>query len=494
MNTNRIASAIFACLLVTAGVAGPMTQPAQASVTEQCNPLDRQIEYLMSPLTSGYEDILCVADYYDSTSLEAYDATDSEQTKVDIYSQMSSEKQAIDAFGSTFDNYANDTETVAWSKMQVTVAEAYQNGSTEAQAKYEAEKAIEEYYAVKQRNLVARWNTFATEYDYAVTLMRNDSNIDESESGFMYPSGSGITSGTAYKLKPNNGNRTVTLVNGTDVNASIIGANYAKASVDSYTFSNENFETFHVRKPTDSYDSQVQIDVTQWSERWSTIQQKKSAVIAESDTYINATYADYESGTINASDVISSQTAMWEYGTTSSTENRSLYDSVGALALSGYDTPDLNGSGTMDVEYQNETYTGLVLAKNVPNGSWSANTTYDPSTIEGPVFLATTTGTKVDLTSNFTITNIRAQDGTAVQSVETKTYNYKTSNASELQSVTDQLIALRTELESRQPSGGGGGSGGFGGNTMLIVLAALAAGAIALGSQNGGGGRNRGRR
>jgi len=164
--------------------------------------------------------------------------------------------------------------------------------------------------------------------------------------------------------------------------------------------------------------------------------------------------------------------------------------------MMGFDTPDLNQSGTMDVTYENTTYTGLLLARNAPGGSWNVNTTYDPSNIDGPVMLATTDGRKIDLTSNFTVESMRAKDGSNIESVNTTKYAYKTANSSELMEMQERLTTLRQEIEDREPGGGaGGGSGdGFGGNTMLIVLAAAAVAALVLGSQNGGGRNGRSRR
>ncbi|TVT78312.1 hypothetical protein FQA18_20420, partial [Haloferax volcanii] len=88
---------------------------------------------------------------------------------------------------------------------------------------------------------------------------------------------------------------------------------------------------------------------------------------------------------INSSDVISANTAMFEYGTQSGSDSTSLYDSTAALALMGFDVPDMQSSGLMNVTDQsgtaNVTYQGLVLARSAPNGSWSANTTYNASAI-----------------------------------------------------------------------------------------------------------------
>ncbi|WP_157969480.1 hypothetical protein [Haloplanus rubicundus] len=432
-----------------------------------------------------------MGDYFSNPP--SIDGGDAEQTKVDIYSEATTMKAEEDVYFKTVDNYLNDSETVAWSKAQVAIAEAYQNGSTQATARYEAEKAIEEYYAVKQRNLASRWNVHVDRVQYLHDAAENESGIDQ-------PRFFSQDLGADYDLMFQNG--TVTLVNGTSIDARVLRGTFSgnpEDTVSLTTDTNNGYspDQIYVDAPTSAYNQTTAIDAAGYTARFAEIENKRDSLVAEVQTYVNATYDDYESGNINASDVISSQTAMFEYGTVGTNESSSLYDAVGALALSGYDTPNLNGTGTMDVRYDNQTYTGLVMAHNVPGGSWSVNSTYNTSNIDGPVFITTTDGTKVDIPEGetFTIEAIRAQDGSSISSVNTTVNNYKTANASELKEVQEQLTALRAEIEERETSSGaGGGSGGIGGNTMLIVLAAVAAAAIALGSQNGGGRQGRGRR
>ncbi|WP_257627716.1 hypothetical protein [Haloplanus salinarum] len=437
------------------------------------------------------EDHPCSTHTSVENALEDEQWSDTQQARVDIYSQIKAESEGVEAFDASMSNYVNDSETVAWSKMQVAVAEAYQNGSSESQAKYEAQKAIDEYYAVKQRNIVARWNAMVFNVRHAAEV-RNQENVSAHFLMFDFDGGN------ADQIEPDVVNHTVTLVNGSTVTAESIKI----GTTSSAKFDNSNFpgtpQDIFVKKPTDSYDSQVRFDVLRFHQRFQEIQNKRDSLVSESDAYINSTYSEYESGNINASDVISTQTAMFEYGTRSGGANESLYDSVGALALAGYESPSLNGSGTMDVVYQNQTYTGIVMARTVPGGSWSTNTTYNTSNFDGPVFIATTTGKKVDIAEGhtFRIKSMRARDGSPISSVNTTRYNYKTANASELASVTEQLSTLRSELESRDTSGGaGGGSGGMSQNAMLILLAVAAGAALVYGQQNGGnGGGRRGRR
>ncbi|TVT78897.1 hypothetical protein FQA18_20350, partial [Haloferax volcanii] len=90
---------------------------------------------------------------------------------------------------------------------------------------------------------------------------------------------------------------------------------------------------------------------------------------------------------------------------------------------------------------------------------------------DGPVFIATATGEKVDLDGTFTITEITARDGSSVQSQNTTQYVYKTTNTSEFVNMTNELESLRQDIEEReQSSGGSGGSGGLDSQALGIAL------------------------
>ena len=239
-----------------------------------------------------------------------------------------------------------------------------------------------------------------------------------------------------------------------------------------------------VDAPTTDYDSKKFVDQTAFGDNFQRMNTLKNSLQTESDAFVEATYADFDSGAANASDVISANTAMFEYGTQAD-GNSSLYDSTAALTLMGFDTPNMSTTGTQDVTYKGNQYTGIVLARNAPGGSWQTGTTYNTSNITGPVFLATADGQKVDFAENttFTIDQMRNRDGGNVSSVETTKYVYKTANTSELNDMQNQLFELREEIESREPDGGGAGSGGIGTNA-IIAAAALAGAALLFGRQN----------
>jgi len=472
---DTAASVALAGLIVTAGVAGPMAQPASAqTVTETCDPLDRQVDFLLNPLTAGIDGFECVVDFYSSAQEIDHAQLDAEQTKTDIYSVGKQSRQTAENFRAPFRNYLEDSENAAWSKMQVAVAEAYQNGSSETQARLAAEQAIEDYYSTKERNLIAQYNTHIRAVNYLEDQAQNESNISDfvrvTDTQVSYSS----THDSRYYITLQNDS--ITLSNGTTTDIQLIEVrnndndNIARDHHLTESSGQYKLDKVWIGPPTSSFDKTVAYEHDKYATLWSQIQTNRQNVVSEAKTYVNNTYTAYDTGEINASDVISSQTAMWEYGTS----DGSLYNTVGALALSGYDTPSLNGTGTMDIRYQNQTYTGLVMARHVPGGSWTNGTTYNTSNFTGPVFIATTDGTKMDLVDgeSFKITEIRNREGSSIGSVNATRYNYKTSNASELAVVTEQLTTLREEIESRESTGGGGGIGFGGSNSYVILIAA----------------------
>jgi hypothetical protein len=425
--------------------------------------------------------------------------SDGNQTKVDIYSAGANQKSNVESFGTTYDNYLNDTENAAWMKMQVAVAEAYQDGASKDVALIEARQAISNYYAVKQRNLIENWETTYSQWRYLKSTAENESDVSGSfvttrEYFFSYSDrNDGYTAG---EVRYEN----VQLVNGNTTNVTSM-----RMTFDWYDGENEQawsvnwnpsqphidprdeygVEALQIKAPNDNYDALDMYRLAPQKERWDRIVIKNDDLQAEAENFVNATYADFDSGEANASDVISSNTAMFEYGTAATSNDSSLYDSTAALSMMGFDTPNMSNSGTQDVTYNGNTYTGIVLARNAPGGSWETGTTYNTSNITGPVFLATTDGQKIDFAdgSEFTIDQMRAKDGTNTTSVETTKYVYKTANTSELNQMQSDLTDLRAEIEAREPSGGGGSGSGIGTNT-IIAAAALAGAALLFGRGN----------
>ena len=487
---ERLASVAVAGLLVTAALSGSFgaVDTAVAAEAGNCSDLDDFVMFLTLGLVNGED---CTRQAYVDATIEDMQASDANQTEVDIYSAATGQRAQFETRQATLSNYLQDTDSVAWMKVETAVAEAYSEGKSKSQAKVAARQAIADYYAVKQVNMIESHNVTVQGWQ----SLRDQAIMEDGiSSGFVGWEGDGNSCSWNYQGPDT---KSVNLVNGSShdvlgwkftVNCDgsstvVVGPNTGSVYADGYQMYAKVTKMI-VKAPNSNFDRLTYYNIGESTDEWSSIQSQNDNLQSEAENFVDATWEDYESGQINASDVVSSNTAMFEYGVRSGNESEGLYRSTAALALMGYDTPNLNNSGAMEIQVgESTTYTGLLLANDTPSGSWTVGKTYNTSNFSGPVFIATSDGKKVDIAEkqNFTITSMTAKDGSDIQEIGTKKYRYKTANTSELLEVQRELTALRSEIESREPkvSGGGTGSGGSPlddlGQPAIIALAAVAA-------------------
>ncbi|MDS0241796.1 MULTISPECIES: hypothetical protein [unclassified Haloferax] len=461
MGKRTAALALVGMLVTTSTVA-----PVGAATGDQCSTLDGFIyDILNFQPFDGNADNPCSTRYQVNSAIEDMEQSDANQTKTDIYSAGTSVKAQEEVFKSTYGNYLNDSQSVAWMKAQVAVAEAYENGSSKAQARIAAKEAIADYYATRQINFIEQWNVSQGQIWTLYQQAEQEDGISTGSLGYITFNDPGDADpDRAFPVSVQS--QTMTLVNGTTYDAHLWRVQNgngpdAEASIGLTKIDySGNLAGAYIKGPDSNYEDLQATDFYYYYNTWPRFQTLNDNLQSEADNFVNATYDDFASGEINASDVISANTAMFEYGTETG-DNSSLYSSTAALALMGFDTPNLNSSGLMNVTYQGQTYQGLVLARSAPGGAWTANTTYNTSNITGPVFLAASDGEKVDFDDNtdFTINGMVSKDGTKIQTQNTTKYVYKTANTSELLEMQRQLTELRAEIEAREASAGGGGGG-----------------------------------
>lgn len=505
LNRSTVKSIAMVFMIVSSSLLAPVggaaaQVPAASSGPEagECSNLD---DFVMFLSLGAVNSDTCSRQAYADAAISDMKESDTAQTKVDVYDAAAGLEAGQTAWNAPMDNYLNDTQSVAWMKVEVAVAEAYESGKSKSQAEIAARQAISNYYAVKQRNLIEQWNVTATQTNVLsrqASMEDGMSGLSDGvpEDGFVYlDEGSGNGGDSSY-----NGltNTSMTLVNGNSTG--VVGMSFSNSDAPSQTLTPENpayvnnwasyNPHFGVAAPNSNYDDLRFFHMDDYQDRWDRIVSLNDQLQSEATNFVDGTWSEYDSGNINSSDVISSNTAMFEYGTRSANESEGLWRSTAALAMGGYDTPDLNNSGMMTVEYRNSDHTGLLMAKNAPNGTWEVNTTYNTSNIDGPVFMTKTDGTKLDFADGeeFTIVGMTAKDGTAVNSTQTTKYRYKTANTTELLEVQNQLLELRQEIEEREPDAGGSFDLGST-DTMLVGLLALAGALLMMQNQNRGGQR-----
>ncbi|WP_139246637.1 hypothetical protein [Halogranum amylolyticum] len=403
--------------------------------------------------------------------------SDQEQTKTDIYAAASSQKAASEVGATVSDNYINSSKTVAWSKAEIALAEAYDNGSTESVAESDAKTAVEDYYSVQEMNQIKQWNATISAADTAENTSDME-NISDDYVSIRYSYDSQTYTAENWSVVT----RSVTLANGTsaDVKAVkttdtqttsdiVIGPNgpiVHDGDVQTESWSTSADTTNHVvwgirvSPPDSSYDKLKFVEFADYEKSWDRINQSNADLKNELGPFATSTYDAYQNGEIESQDVLSKNTRMMEYGTDGRASNASMYDSVAALSAMGVDTPNLNGTGMMTVSHNGQETTGMLMAHNAPDDQWRVGKTYNASNISGPVYVASSDGKEVALNGEFEIVSMTNTDGEQIASVDTTQYDYQIADTSEYTSLLDEMAELRQEIEEREPDTTTGGSSG----------------------------------
>ncbi len=348
---------------------------------------------------------------------------------------------------------------------------------------------LSDYYSTKQLNLIKRWNVSITAIKSLAEVAQNQSGISDTYVAVVDIEGDPDSRNweiigwhnSTYTLT----NGTEVTVRGLDLKASDGSSGYLHidgTKTESYT---DQYGNSVIVKGTTENDPVTYIDRRDYTNRLQRVETLNSDLQSEVDPFVNGTWTAFQDGQINASDVISRNNLMFRYGTDAlNNSNQSLYDSTAALASMGLDTPNINNTGSMTVVYEGVTYEGMVLAREAPNGTWETNTTYNTAEIGGTVLLATTDGQRIDMEGEFTLQEMKNQDGDQIEETQATKVVYKTSNTSEILDKMNRILELRAQVEATKPKAGGGGtSTDDDGNGFLEALASflgISAGAAAV--------------
>lgn len=457
---ERVGSVLIAGLLVTAALGAPLgggstVEPAAAihdcSTTEKIATFSFGVGGLLGDQLLN--DGKC-SDSHRAQAIEDMNEADAEQTHYDIYSAGSTQRKQYETGADTATNYAQDTDSVAWMKAEAAVAEAYNNGKNASQAKAAGKAAIEDYYVTKQIQDIKRFEVIALAWNDMYQRAKNESNLNQEDVITHRASSNWDPAGTTET--------TVTLANGTSYTYTTVRI-YNSGGTNGYSALNlasddyQNFKWFGVSAPPDTNFSNVRMfSLGAFDNRFNGWETQSTDLKGEVSLFVDNTYPAFQSGEIDASDLLSRNTQMFEYGTTADRDDQ--YTVTAALSGMGLAAPQLNGTGTMTVQYNGSEYNGLALARNPPNGSWQVGTTYNTSNFSGPVLLATTNGETIELNGEFTVSSIKSEDGDDIQYVNTTKTVYRTTNTSELSEKLERIRELREEVESRQPKASGGGT------------------------------------
>lgn len=478
--TARVALALFVVASVAmSGYAPGEGLVGEAQAVHDCNNVDA----LVFGFSFGYvNEDKCSNNHVDH-AVDEVRAAEENQTKVDIYSAASGQKARSEEFEAVYGNYLNDSESIAWMKAEAAIAEAYKNGSTQSEAKVAAREAVSDYYAVKQINLIQSWNSTAKSAMYLRERAEQEANINkymvQGRDRYSDHKNSPGTGPDYFEITDWNDSAQVTLVNSSTrtshallVEDTTYTGDTGKAHVASGEVAIDDGGGGHryahkvqVAAPDSNYDHMDYVFYQDYKDRWDRIEAKNTALQDEADLFVDAIWQDLEDGNTDATDILSRNSKMFEYGTATQ-QNGTYYDSIAAAAGMGLETPDLNETGQMTItDGGGATHDGILHARNAPdNGTWTVGETYDPDNITGPVFMSTTEGETLELTRPFTLDGATDTDGNERSTVDTTRYNYQTANTSELNNKYADLLRLTGQLQERsesvdsESSGGGGSS------------------------------------
>jgi hypothetical protein len=244
--------------------------------------------------------------------------TDAQQTKIDIYQSAQNSKAQATNYHTTLDNYLSDTKTQARIIGKNAYIRALNNGSSKATAKSQAKRAVSQYYAVKQANLLQEWNTQTNHIQYLRDTASSESGIDAKYVEQPTEDFDGTVNDYVYMEATswNQRTSTVTLVNGSTADSNEIKhhldfdgggednkfyTDITTGDIDHVTYTNPNSgEGYYidlrrtvVHAPDSNYDQMTALDYSEYASRWTTIQEQNTQVQNDIDTLAENTYSAY---------------------------------------------------------------------------------------------------------------------------------------------------------------------------------------------------------
>lgn len=462
---------ILSLLIVSGLVVGFVSFGDDVPVVEEVNPVGESEALAPAVFYGGAVVIGTAAFIFADTEASEDDLNkaDADETKTEIYTRMSTLAQDVDVINNSMSNYLQDTETIARLEAKNAYIRALNNDSSEAVARIAAKDAVDDYYAGRQRTLIASWNVTISSVGNANEVANNTTGIEETSypadtngyDGFIRFTGD---TGANNKWTPEwDQTDGVTLANGTSHPVRSILINGTHWTLEDGTISHPGgtyfVKTLEVQPPPSLSDSIEIIDFNgDYYDRWSEIETKSTNVKSEIDSFVDATYDDYVQGEINNSDLIDPYLSARQY----SPENDTYGFTLSSLAALGIKPPANLSSNVEMTVHDNTTgnnITGILMSDGLPQGDeFVVGTQYDADQLTGVQGVLRLNGQFSELTGDFTILSA-VENNETVTTVEYSNPSYNASNTTEFQNLMDELANLSAEIEATQQqlrSGGGG--------------------------------------
>ncbi|WP_435097374.1 hypothetical protein [Halarchaeum sp. P4] len=493
---RRLAALALVVLLVSSSVAAPVAATGPASTDAVASP-DVQPMMFFDATAEATQMVLDLFMSANTTESRVVDdgmnlSQETQDLKAAIYSTGATNYQQDKNTLTVIENYAHDSKNIAWMKAKTAGVEALNNGSTKIEMKNDMIEAVNDYYSKRVLNQIAQVETSTMTVQRMRHRAANASNISTS---FVHFYGGNVGASSYTPNWQGTKNVTYTLPNGSTTTFQTI---YWQAKFEA-SGGNTYYNYFHigpsgvvkesrsngnamsgtttgvkVEPPTPQYNATIAAKWSHFSQSYSALNESRTQILANIDSFVNSTYDSYQAGQINTSDLVDPYMLASEY---SSTDGSSRFSySAASLAMMGLQTPNLDNTSVMQVRYQNQTYNGLLMMHAEPSGGLLVNTTYNTSTFNGTEHIVTTTGEYMTLNdgANFTILSASTANGESLASVSYQSYNAQTADASNLTQQLQMLAELRDDIRERTAAAGSGGSSSdSSGMTPVYVLIGL---------------------
>lgn|GEM_PF-2699327 len=330
------------------------------------------------------------------------------QQKLDLHALGISAREFGEKARTTVDNFLVDSRSIASMEAKSAALKLLNNGTKNAtKVRNAMHTAIEDYYAVRERNLAQSWSKQAAQLGYVIDTSINDSDISAK---FVRPDqistedrNGGDYSSTSWSWQSNvTRNVSYTLVNGDSVTITALG-------IEAHAVGNQGLSTAEytnltlVQRPRGASNSDAAIsfsgplvvesvsgsnesttvsrsEVVNWTKYQNRVDSFSSQVDQMEANY-NLSFAQnlvagYKSGTLNSSDIVTPEMLARDFSTSYNETGASIYQWA-SLASMGLDSPDLANTSYMEVNYYKSTSVRYVTL--TANGTPSAPTPYNIS-------------------------------------------------------------------------------------------------------------------
>lgn len=401
-------------------------------------------------------------------------------------------KLADEKVMTSIQNNIQAADNVAYSKGQVAVVEALNNGKSESEADAKMKDAIDKYFSKIQENILIHYNTQADQIRHHYNKIAEHADLTADGTGSIFwiwgrntsdetvaqgdtglDTSTGYTvheTGAAFAQTANVGSATyntimVELLDGTKKESErVVGGssdNYWAGPFPGTSTQADGVVMSFGIKDTDGSVVEYFYPYDYW-QSWDEVIATRDSVLADLSGFVTDIYAAYEPGEVDLAGVVDPTTFATELATDTDSE---AYRQAAAAQLgiptSATENVSITIHGENEVTIQTDLYTD-----HSPTDGFQVGETYNPSSWTEPLFVTypdSETGEMdiAQLEDSFTIEAATGPEGNAVDSFDTVSTNAQSANTEELKANLDQLRETQQEMLANQsPTDGGGGSSG----------------------------------